>query len=360
MDDKLIDRARAFATEAHQRIDQRRKYTSQPYQVHLKAVAGLVASMTDDPEMVAAAWLHDTVEDTPATFGDIEAAFGHGVAALVSDLTDVSRPSDGNRSARKAIDRQHSAEASPRAQTIKVADLIDNCREITEHDPRFARVFLREAAALLEVLGEADHRLRQRACRVLRDCANTLGLPHPLPASLQADADLEEGHALGDTMQAPRLALRLFTEAFTAKSIAEPLRSFDEQRDAAEVAQVLSGAALDVAGVRRDGRVHGFIRAEMLPVAKVDANDTFAGTCGEFARAMAKDQVLAADDRLSDVVEVLTRHDFGFVHMLVDFTAVVGVDARTPAPRSSRIAVDPGGDRLPRREATACAPSGSR
>jgi (p)ppGpp synthase/HD superfamily hydrolase len=57
----LIAKARRFATEAHARIEQRRKYTQQPYQVHLKSVAELVAGVTSDPEMIAAAWLHDTV-----------------------------------------------------------------------------------------------------------------------------------------------------------------------------------------------------------------------------------------------------------------------------------------------------------
>jgi (p)ppGpp synthase/HD superfamily hydrolase len=146
----LIDRARRFATEAHERIDQRRKYTQQPYQVHLKAVAAMVAVVTDDPEMIAAAWLHDTVEDTPATFGDLEREFGSGVAALVADLTDLSKPSDGNRAVRKAIDHGHTAQASPRAKTIKLADLTDNCRDICRHDPSFARVYLAEAAALLD------------------------------------------------------------------------------------------------------------------------------------------------------------------------------------------------------------------
>jgi hypothetical protein len=92
----LIARARAFSTEAHQRIDQRRKYTNQPYQEHLKAVAALVADVTDDPQLIAAAWLHDTVEDTPATFGDLERAFGPAFRDLVDQLTDVSKPSDGN------------------------------------------------------------------------------------------------------------------------------------------------------------------------------------------------------------------------------------------------------------------------
>src|SRR5262249_6200576 len=81
----------------HRRIDHRRKYSKQPYDVHLKAVAELVAAVTDDPEMIAAAWLHDVVEDTPVTLDDVEKEFGAAVARLVDGLTDVSRPGDGHR-----------------------------------------------------------------------------------------------------------------------------------------------------------------------------------------------------------------------------------------------------------------------
>ncbi|MGD8842716.1 MAG: HD domain-containing protein, partial [Gammaproteobacteria bacterium] len=152
----LVERAREYATGAHRRIDQRRKYSKQPYHVHLEAVARVVASVTDDPEMIAAAWLHDTVEDTQATLEDIEEQFGTAVAELVEELTDISKPGDGNRASRKAVDRRHTAQASARAKTVKLADLIDNCQDITRHDPRFARVYLPEMAALLEVLGEGD------------------------------------------------------------------------------------------------------------------------------------------------------------------------------------------------------------
>ena len=152
----LVERARAYATRAHKRIEHRRKYSNQPYEVHLEAVAKLVASVSDDAETIAAAWLHDTVEDTPATLGDIEAQFGAAVAELVEELTDVSKPGDGNRALRKDIDRQHLAQASARAKTVKLADLIDNCSDITRHDPRFARIYLAEMGALLEVLKEGD------------------------------------------------------------------------------------------------------------------------------------------------------------------------------------------------------------
>ena len=73
---ELPKRAREFAVAVHGKIDHRRKYTNEPYDVHLKDVARMVGEVTDDPEVLAAAWLHDTLEDTPATYEDIETEFG--------------------------------------------------------------------------------------------------------------------------------------------------------------------------------------------------------------------------------------------------------------------------------------------
>lgn len=83
---------------------------------------------------------------------EIHAMFGLEVARLVEMLTDVSRPEDGNRAQRKAIDRAHTAQCSSAAATIKLADLIDNTRSIVERDPEFAKVYLEEKRLLLEVL----------------------------------------------------------------------------------------------------------------------------------------------------------------------------------------------------------------
>lgn len=130
----LVERARSFATQAHARIDHRRKYTRQPYDVHLRAVADLVATVSDDAQMQAAAWLHDIVEDTPVTLDDVEREFGCAMAGRVDELTDISRPGDGNRGVPKALDRAHLAAASSRAKTIKRADLCDNARDIVDGD----------------------------------------------------------------------------------------------------------------------------------------------------------------------------------------------------------------------------------
>lgn len=166
--ESLVDRARKCAVSAHSALDHRRKYTNEPYQEHLAAVARMVEETAGTPEMIAAAWLHDSVEDTATTLEDIEEAFGDDVATLVSELTDVSTLQDGNRAKRKALDRAHIAQASPEAKTIKLADLIDNARSIEEHDPRFAKTFMREKQLLLEVLKEGDPKLFAEAGEIVR------------------------------------------------------------------------------------------------------------------------------------------------------------------------------------------------
>jgi len=159
----LERRAKAFATAAHGSIDQRRKYTGEPYIVHPIAVAEIVRSVPHTEEMIAAALLHDVVEDTPVTIEEIDAEFGPVVAELVGWLTDVSRPSDGNRRKRKHLDLLHSAQAPAEAKTIKLADLIDNTLSIEKHDRSFWPVYRREKLALLDVLKEGDARLWARA-----------------------------------------------------------------------------------------------------------------------------------------------------------------------------------------------------
>lgn len=171
-------RAMEFATHYHGIIDHRRKYTGEPYIVHPAAVAKIVKTVSHTPEMVAAAWLHDVVEDTPATIEEVRGTFGAEVAGLVEMLTDVSRPEDGNRSKRKAIDLAHIAHATPSAKTIKLADLIDNTRSIVAHDAGFACVYLVEKARLLKVLRDGDPALWFMADSILAEACGKLGLVH--------------------------------------------------------------------------------------------------------------------------------------------------------------------------------------
>ena len=159
----LVQRAKEFATRAHASIDQRRKYTGDPYIVHPAEVVEIVKTVEHSDDMLAAAWLHDVVEDTPVTIAEIQAEFGETVALFVHGLTDASKPEDGNRAARKAIDREWIAMGYPPEKTIKLADLISNTRSIVEHDPKFAKVYLQEKRLLLEVLKAGDQVLWQQA-----------------------------------------------------------------------------------------------------------------------------------------------------------------------------------------------------
>jgi len=165
---EIVERARIFATAAHSAVAQLRKYTMEPYIVHPREVADIVATVDHTPEMLAAAWLHDVVEDTGVTNEVIRAEFGHKVAELVGWLTDVSRPEQGNRATRKAIDRAHTAAAPAEAQTIKLADLISNTRSIVEYDAKFARTYLEEKRLLLEVMTRGDRVLWQHASVITR------------------------------------------------------------------------------------------------------------------------------------------------------------------------------------------------
>jgi (p)ppGpp synthase/HD superfamily hydrolase len=161
------EHARIFATAAHAAVGQLRKYTNEPYIVHPAEVVSIVRSVPHTEAMLAAAWLHDVVEDTGVTIETVRAEFGEEVANLVAWLTDVSRPEDGNRAVRKARDREHTAAATAEAQTVKLADMISNTRSIMAHDPKFAVTYLAEKQALLAVMTRGDAGLHARASELV-------------------------------------------------------------------------------------------------------------------------------------------------------------------------------------------------
>lgn len=154
----LQAKAAQYAAAMHE--GQVRKYTGVPYIEHPIEVAQIIEQhlknkISDDALefMLAAALLHDVVEDTDATFGDILDGFGPEVLELVFWLTDVSLPGDGNRELRKGLDRWHIAGAPEAAQIIKIADLISNGRDIVANDKDFAKVYLAEKEAILTSFG---------------------------------------------------------------------------------------------------------------------------------------------------------------------------------------------------------------
>jgi (p)ppGpp synthase/HD superfamily hydrolase len=165
----IVERALVFASAAHAAVGQKRKYTGEDYIVHPVEVADIVRSVPHTEAMVAAALLHDTVEDTAVTLELIRGMFSDEVAELVYWLTDISINVVGNRAFRKELDRKHMGNAPAEAQTVKVADLISNGRSIFKHDPAFAKTYLQEKSLLLAMLTKADATLLKIASDLCMD-----------------------------------------------------------------------------------------------------------------------------------------------------------------------------------------------
>lgn len=149
--------AMVFARQVH--AEQVRKYSGNPYADHLAEVAGIVATVAPFGSMAlmtSVAWLHDCIEDQGVDPEFLRRQFSPEVAAGVLALSDLEV---GNRKERKAASRERLSKADGWIQTIKVADLISNTSSIVKHDPDFARVYLHEKRALLNVMTRADPRL---------------------------------------------------------------------------------------------------------------------------------------------------------------------------------------------------------
>tara|TARA_R100001086_G_scaffold184563_1_gene103108 strand:- start:119 stop:622 length:504 start_codon:yes stop_codon:yes gene_type:complete len=161
----LVQNAIEFALERH--AGQFRKYTGRPYFSHCQNVAELVyqkATKDDIPEsgintLVAAAYLHDILEDTETDYEELVELFGEEIAFYVYSLSDHYTPErypDMNRKERKRHEAARLADAAKGLiglRLIKWCDLTDNTRSIVEHDPKFSIVYLREKANVLEALG---------------------------------------------------------------------------------------------------------------------------------------------------------------------------------------------------------------
>ena len=131
LDTTLLDQAIVFAVRAHSGTERRGK--GFPYIVHPMEAVAIVATMTSDQELLAAAALHDTVEDTPVTVDQIRDAFGERIASLVaseSDTFEEGVPEEESWHSRKqtAIDRL--ASASLDAKMVALGDKLSNMRAI--------------------------------------------------------------------------------------------------------------------------------------------------------------------------------------------------------------------------------------
>ncbi len=131
LDTDLLDRAIMFAVRAHAGTERRGK--GFPYIVHPMEAMEIVATMTSDQELLAAAALHDTVEDTDITVEQIRAEFGDRIASLVASESDafeqgVSEEDSWHARKQAAIDRLSSAPHD--AKIVALGDKLSNMRAI--------------------------------------------------------------------------------------------------------------------------------------------------------------------------------------------------------------------------------------
>ena len=122
-------RAASFAAQKHS-TQRRKDAEASPYINHPLALATLLAN--EDVDVLCAAVLHDTIEDTATTADELRAHFGDTVASIVMEATDdKTLPPD----VRKQLQTEHAPHASPQAKLVKIADKIYNLRDLLTSPP---------------------------------------------------------------------------------------------------------------------------------------------------------------------------------------------------------------------------------
>lgn len=177
----IIENAKRIAERAH--AHQRRKWGSQPpYIVHPARVAAKVATLSGaTDEDVAAAWLHDVIEDVAIPTNTLEEyrqeireACGEVVLQLVLELTN---PTEGpewagrSRAEKRAKDWEHLAQISDRAKRIKLCDRLDNISDMGHAPKRLILKYIPESKHLCGMCGYVDEGL----ARELTEAIERLG-----------------------------------------------------------------------------------------------------------------------------------------------------------------------------------------
>ena len=168
LDTQLVDRAILFAVKAHSGTERRGK--GFPYVIHPMEAMAIVATITPDPDLLAAAALHDTVEDTDITLDVLRAEFGERVAKLVADESDVftegkSEEETWHQRKKAAIDRL--ARAPHDAKIVALGDKLSNMRAI-------ARDYAAQGDALWNIFHAKDPKDHEWHYRGLADALREL------------------------------------------------------------------------------------------------------------------------------------------------------------------------------------------
>ena len=168
IDTTLTDRAIVFAVKAHGGTERRGK--GFPYIVHPMEAMAIVATLTSDPELLAAAALHDTVEDTSVTLEDIRKEFGDRVAGLVDAESDVEVEGESDEQSwhyRKQVAMNRLASASQDVKMVAMGDKLSNMRAI-------ARDYEVQGDALWDLFHIRDRRSHEWHYRGLAEALRSL------------------------------------------------------------------------------------------------------------------------------------------------------------------------------------------
>lgn len=174
----ILNRIEEFAAQAHE--GQRRKFANEPYIVHPIRVMNICKKYSNELPVLAAALLHDVLEDTPVTALQMksflsalmDSANTQRTLKLVDELTDRYIKSDYpklNRRTRKNKEAERLSNVSSDAQTIKYADILDNSAEFAKEDTDFANTFLHECKLLLKVMTKGNPELYRKVTQTVQD-----------------------------------------------------------------------------------------------------------------------------------------------------------------------------------------------
>lgn len=137
-------KAKNLAIDAHKH----QKYGEHPYITHLADVVARVTTITQDPEIIAAAWLHDTVEDTEVTIEQIKQQFGDNVANIVWAVT-----GHGENRKEKMANAIAKIAQTPGSELVKSADRLSNVSASLANNPKKLKMYRDEHKDLSPVLG---------------------------------------------------------------------------------------------------------------------------------------------------------------------------------------------------------------
>ena len=167
LDTSIVDKAIRFAVDAHANTERRGK--GFPYVIHVLEAMEIAATMTNDPEILAAAALHDTVEDTSVTLEEIRREFGDRVAGFVEAETDKCHQGNDERSswrARKQEGLDRIASSSREAKMVALGDKLSNMRAIARDYKALGEKFWNRFHA---PGGKSDHEWRYRNLAIALD-----------------------------------------------------------------------------------------------------------------------------------------------------------------------------------------------